>query len=124
MEYVPSGRAKGVVILEEESLGAGVLYDYWTYNAVQVHVYAPALRVLFAPHVLREIFEYPFLTCNLNLVMAVTPGDQKGSLAVSSWLGFKETYRIRDGWKVGVDMVMKELRREDCRFLTQDVKSA
>lgn len=124
MEYCPSGRAKGVVILEAESISAGVLYDYWSFNAVQVHIYAPSLKALFAPASLEQIFQYPFLTCGRGILMAVTPADQKGSLAISAWLGFKETHRVQDGWKVGIDMVIKELRREDCRFIPQDVKSA
>lgn len=57
------------------------------------------------------------------MLVTATPANQKGSLAVSGWLGFYEIFRIRDGWDTGVDMVLKELRREDCRFIQQDVKS-
>lgn len=124
MGYNPSRCVKGIAVLEEKSLGACVLYDYWTVNSVQVHVFAPSLKVLFDAGTLREIFRYPFEIAGRRLLVAVTPADQKGSLAVSSWLGFREKYRIHDGWAVGVDMVLKELRREDCRFLAQDVKSA
>ncbi len=124
MGYNPSRHVKGISILEEKSLGACVLYDYWTPNSVQVHVCAPSLSALFNVGTLREIFRYPFILANRALCVAVTPSDQKGSLAVSSWLGFKEKYRIRDGWSPGVDMVLKELRREDCRFLQHAVKSA
>lgn len=115
---------RGVAILEAQSLGACVLYDHWTPAAVQVHVCAPSLKALFNEIYLQEIFAFPFITGNRGVLVSVTPADQKGSLAVSSWLGFKEKYRIRDGWAVGVDMILKELRREDCRFIQQDVKSA
>lgn len=124
MGYNPSRCVKGISILEEKSLGACVLYDYWTVNSVQVHVFAPSLKTLFNAKSLHEIFTYPFVTAGKGILVAVTPADQKGSIAVSSWLGFKEKYRIRDGWAVGTDMILKELRREDCRFLQQDVKSA
>lgn len=122
MGYNPSRCCKGIAILEEKSLGACVLYDYWTINSVQVHVFAPSLKALFNAESLREIFTYPFITARRSVLVGVTPSNQKGSLAVSAWLGFREKYRIRDGWSVGVDMVLKELRREDCRFLSQDVK--
>lgn len=124
MGYTPSRCVKGVAVLEEESLGACVLYDYWSPNAVQVHVYTTSLGVLFHKPVLREIFRYPFEQCGRSILVAMTPADQKGSLAVSSWLGFKEKYRIRDGWTRGVDIIFKELRREDCKFLARAVESA
>lgn len=122
--YHPSRCVRGVALLAEESLSACILYDHWSVTAVQVHVYATSLKALFDPTYLREIFTFPFVTGNRKVLVSVTPADQKGSLAVSAWLGFKEKYRIRDGWAEGVDMVLKELRREDCRFLMQDVKSA
>lgn len=124
MGYCPTRNAKGIAFLEEKSIGACVLFDYWTLNSAQVHVFAPSLKHLFSPVFLREIFSFPFVTGRLGLLVAVTPADQKGSLAVSSWLGFKQTYRVKDGWAAGIDMVVKELRREDCRFLPKSVKSA
>jgi len=124
MGYHPSRCVKGITILEKESVGACVLYDYWTPNSVQVHVYAPSLKTLFDAATLQEIFRYPFVSANRAVLVAATPADQKGSLAVSSWLGFREKYRIRDGWSTGVDIILKELRREDCRFLQQAVKLA
>lgn len=123
MGYCPSRRAKGIIFLEKESIGSCVLYDHWTLNSVQVHVYAPSLKALFDAGFLREIFTFPFVTGGRNLLVACTPADQRGSLAVSSWLGFKEKYRIKDGWGLGIDMVLKELRREDCRFLAKSVES-
>lgn len=125
MSYCPGARAKGIIAGANGGfIEAAVLYDHWTLNAVQVHVYAPVLKTLFSKPFLHAMFSYPFVQCNRGLLVAVTPADQKGSLAVSGWLGFKEKYRIRDGWKLGVDMVLRELRREDCRFILQDVKSA
>lgn len=123
MQYCPSSDVKG--ILHTNGFGmAAVLYDTWTWTGVQVHVYAPDLRLLFHPKFLREIFRYPFVDGGKKVLIAVTPAHQKGSLAVSGWLGFKEKYRIKDGWSNGIDMVLKELRREDCRFILQDVKCA
>lgn len=124
MGYSPSKRAKGIVILEAESIGACVLFDHWTIASVQVHVYGPSLKALFSPAFLREIFAFPFVTGGRSVLVAVTPAHQHGSLAVSSWLGFREVTRIKDGWDIGIDMVVKQLRREDCRFLPAQVLSA
>jgi len=124
MGYHPSGCVKGVAFLEAQSVSACVLFDHWTPHAVQVHVYAPSLGALFSPVYLRELFHYAFVSAGRGLLVAVTPANQKGSLAVSAWLGFKETYRIKEGWAQGVDMVVKELRIADCRYLRQAVQLA
>lgn len=122
MSYCPTRNVKSVASVSD-GIDACVLFDFWTMNAVQVHVYAPSMKALFDKAFLREIFTFPFVTADRAILYSVTPADQKGSLAVSAWLGFREKYRQKDGWAPGIDMVLKELRREDCRFLAQDVKS-
>jgi hypothetical protein len=97
--------------------GATIIYDGWTPNSVQVHVYSESPKFLFDPTFVREFFRYPFDQCGKSLVYTVTPGNAEGSLAVSKALGFREMYRIKDGWQPGVDMVLKEMRREECRYL-------
>lgn len=121
MGYSPSRSAKGVAFLASESISALCLYDHWTHSAVQVHVYASDLRDLFNLDYLHEIFRYPFETGNCQVLVSATPADHKASLAVSAWLGFKEILQIADGWKPGVPMVVKQLRREDCRFWPEKV---
>lgn len=97
--------------------GAMVIYDGWTPNSVQVHVYSRDPASLLRPDFIREIFHYPFVQANRRLLVSVTPAHAESSLALSRALGFKETYRIRDGWAESIDMVVKEMRREECRYL-------
>lgn len=94
-----------------------VLYDGWTPNAVQVHIYSERTKDIFDKMFWKEAFGYAFGQCGKELIYAVTPGDSESSLAVSRALGFKEVYRMRDGWSSGVDMVLKEMRKEDCRWI-------
>lgn len=117
--YSPSKKCKGIVNEIDGEIGAMILYDFWTYTSVQVHIYAPKLNAFVDPKFLKEVFHYPFITCDRKLLVAVTPEESKGSLAVSKWLGFKETYRMKDGWCDGEDMIVKELKRVDCRWLLQ-----
>lgn len=97
--------------------GATVIFDGWTPNSVQMHVYSSGPKSLFDPTFVIEVFRYAFEQCGKSLVYTVTPGDAEGSLAVSGAMGFRETHRIKDGWSDGVDMVIKEMRRGDCRYL-------
>jgi hypothetical protein len=119
--YHPSRMVKAVVNEVEGEIAAMVLFDYWTHSAVQAHIYAPKLRHFVEPTFLNELFSYAFITCGKKLIFSVTPSDCAGSLAISSWLGFKETSRIKDGWDEGVDMVIKQIRYDECRWLQQKV---
>lgn len=119
LSYVPTNSVRSVALADEKAVYAAVLYDHWTYNSVNVHVYSQGPAHLFNKEFVREIFKYPFEDSGRGVLLAVTPGDAKESLAVSRVLGFKEVYRIRDGWKVGIDMVIKEMRKDQCRYLAK-----
>lgn len=99
-----SGRIRGVVA-----------YDNWTENAVQLHMAVdfPAVwRSLIRPG-----FSYAFEECRKGLLIGVIAADNPRSLKMTKRLGFRETYRIQDGWAAGVDLIVHELRRADCRWL-------
>jgi hypothetical protein len=97
--------------------GAMVLYDSWTPNACQVHVYSRGPHHLLNRKFLTEVFTYGFIQCDKGKLFTVTPAHATESLKVSDALGFRESYRQIDGWAKGVDMVYKEMLREDCRYL-------
>lgn len=117
LPYTATSQTKGVLNVTEDKIGAAILYDGWTPNAVHVHVYSAGPAFLFSPDYLSEIFTYGFVQCGKGKLFTVTPSSETASLAVSRYLGFTETYRMQDGWAVGVDMVIKEMKRENCRFL-------
>jgi L-amino acid N-acyltransferase YncA len=112
--YDPSWNCKGIVF---DDLRAGCLYDHWTPNSANVHIYSRSARDLLSYLFVREIFSYPFEKAGLNLLLAITPSDNEASLAFSKALGFREVYRVRDGWRVGVDLVMKEMTKAECQWL-------
>jgi hypothetical protein len=98
-------------------------YDGWTGNAVSMHVAIDnpaALRHLLVPG-----FRIPFVEFRKGVALAMVLSTNARSLKLVPRLGFAETHRIRDGWAVGVDLVMFEMRREDCRWLDhRDEKEA
>lgn len=111
--YDPSVGCKGIVF---DDLRAGCLYDHWTPNSANVHIYSQSPKALLSYFFVREIFRYPFEQAGVGLLIAITPADNEGSLAFSKAVGFREVYRIRNGWKPDVDLVVKELTREECRY--------
>src|SRR5882724_3509641 len=89
------------VLIENEvgGVGAMAIYDRWTYSAVEMHAYSASPKYVFNPAFCRAMFEYPFVEQNKMLAFAVTPCDNTASIALARFLGFREVYRIRDGWK-------------------------
>lgn len=92
-------------------------FDGWTGNSVVMSVALdnPAsLRSL-----IRPAFDYAFNQANRGVALATVKGSNKRSLRLCNRVGLREVYRVRDGVAVGEDLVIFEMRREDCRWINQ-----
>jgi RimJ/RimL family protein N-acetyltransferase len=97
-------------------------FDGWTPNSVTMHVAldSPAcLRSL-----LPEIFDYAFRQAGKGLALGIIPAGNERSVNLAKRVGFREAYRVRDGWSVGEDLIVLEMRREECRWIPQARKAA
>lgn len=113
LSYIPSLNAHGITCRADEGEHlATLLFDFWTINAVQMHVWIPKAKALEGGLLVREAFDYVKKT-GRGLVIGVTPGDNTASLRFQHALGFVERYRIKDGWAKGIDMCISEKRLED-----------
>lgn len=97
-----------------------VAYDGWLPNACAMHV--AISEPIAVRRLLRPAFGIPFLECKLGIVLAWVLGTNERSLHLVRHLGFKETHRIRDGWEKGVDLVLFEMRRENCKWIPQEAR--
>jgi hypothetical protein len=112
----PRARAIKAVDASGRIRGA-VAYDCWTENAVQAHMAVDtpvAWRAL-----LRPAFSYPFEEAGKGLLLGIIPAGNARSVALTQRLGFREAYRVRDGWAVGEDLVVFEMRRHECKWLKE-----
>lgn len=117
VSYSPSVNFKAIKLEIDDIIWAIVGYDHWTPNAVQMHSWInPNIKRLNKGFI-RECLRYPFEIGKRGLVIGVTPGDNAPALEFNRRIGFKEVYRIKDGWALGTDMVIQELRREACRWI-------
>ena len=95
-------------------------YDNWTLNAVQMHM------AFETPAALRAIipagFKYPF--SSRGVILGIIPSHNERSCELTRRLGFKEVYRIQDGWAKGDDMIVFQMRREECRYLEAEKEAA
>lgn len=119
--YSASNDARGVVYKTvSASIAAMALYDHWTPNSVNVHIYSQNPKYLFDKEFTHAIFHYPFEQCQKGLLIGMTPSSHEASLAVSRYLGFREVYRLKDAWEPGVDIIIKEMRKTECHWLRQE----
>jgi hypothetical protein len=92
-------------------------YGNWTLNSVMLHI------AVDNPACLREIlkwcFVYPFEECNRGVALATVRAKNKRSLSLCNKVGMREVYRVKDGIAVGEDMIIFQMRREECRWLSR-----
>lgn len=116
---VPGPAFRAIEAVDEAGKIHGqVGYDGWTPNAVCMHValeHPAALR-----HLLRPGFGIPFCELGREVALACVLSTNARSLALVPRLGFRFAYRVRDGWRRGVDLVWFEMRREDCRYVKEE----
>lgn len=90
-------------------------YDYWTETSVQMHVVLERPSV--ALTLLRPAFDFAFNHCGKRLAIGLVSSENESALRFDKGIGFRETYRVRDAVRMGVDMVLLEMRRDECRWL-------
>jgi RimJ/RimL family protein N-acetyltransferase len=71
---------------------------------------------LFSRALIREAFEYPFLVCGCEAVLALIDSHNDKSLDLTRRIGFSEIARIPHGGHEG-DLIAKQMLRADCRWL-------
>lgn len=120
VQYSPSRNFRGIALLRDGVLVAATGYDHWTPNSVQMHVWVPHPKKL-GPAFVRESFRYPFEIGGRGLVVGITPSDNAAALRFNKHIGFREVYRVKDAWSEGVDMVVQEMRKDECRWLRKEV---
>lgn len=107
---------KGIVAYREGEVVAAVALDSWSHNSVSIHIAITAPLVLkngFA----EEVFNYIFNTTGRRVVIGITPADNLAALKFNRHIGLVEVYRIKDGYAQGVDYVVQEIRKENCRYI-------
>lgn len=106
---------KGITAFDEKGLPVAVcVFDSWSYNSCQIHIWienAFVLRSGFAEEVFNFVFD-----SGRTMIIGVTPADNDKALKFIKHMGFEEVYRIKDGYKIGVDYVITEIHKENCRY--------
>ena len=106
----------GIVCYRDDNLVAAVGLESWSHNSVTIHIVIED-PLVFKHRYAEEVFKYIFEDCDRGLVIGVTPANNEKALAFNRHIGLTEIYRIADGYDVGIDYVVQELRKENCRYI-------
>lgn len=105
-------RSEGGVLL------GGSVFENFTGEGGSIAMHAAG----FAPNwvnrdLLWATFDYPFRQLQCTRVFGQVPANNDKALKFNSNLGFKELVRLEGVFPDG-DMILMQMLREDCRFLT------
>ena len=67
-------------------------------------------------------FDYAFRCCDLKVLVNYVSAENADSLRFTKHIGFSEIARVKGGWDGAVDMVLFQLHRDNCRWLTKEVR--
>jgi hypothetical protein len=112
-----SAFTRGIVAIGLDTMPcAVVLLDNWTETAVTAHIAVQNNMALRKLHI--EAFKYVFLDLNKRMMLGIVPSDNAKALKLHAHLGFTEIARIKDGYDIGVDQVVIQMLRKECRYIT------
>lgn len=97
-------------------------FDRWTDNSAEMHVWLAqpsATRALLWP-----AFHYLFEQQNRGVAIGVVAASNARALRMDKHVGFVEVARIKDGKAQGEDLVLLELRKENCKWLKRTTRRA
>jgi len=113
---------QAIAALDSKGIIRGMVgYCNWSGNTVQCHMavdHPIAWRALVYENN-APAFWYPFVQSKRKLILALVHEGNNKSLEMTRHLGFREAHRIRDGVRDGEDLVLFEMRREDCPWLSR-----
>lgn len=121
--YTPGAGFRAIHVEDDYGRVRGMVgFDGWTPSAVWLHVAVDkpgACRGL-----LWAAFDYAFRQCGKQLALANIPACNADALALAERLGFSEVARLQGAWDGTVDLVLLQMRREDCRWLSASTRRA
>lgn len=111
-------QARGIAAVDAAGRIRGmVAYDNWTENSAQCHMATEtpvAWRTLARP-----AFAYPFVQAGRGVLIGIIRARNTPSLRMATHLGFEVLQRLKDAGAVGEDLVVLQMRRQDCRWLKE-----
>ena len=104
--------------LDKDRIAGACLMDNWTKTSCHAHLTLVDSEA--ALHGFPEFMSnYMFNECGLNCVYGMVPANNEKALQITSHIGFVVKSTLEEAFAVGVDYLLLELTRENCRFVDQ-----
>jgi RimJ/RimL family protein N-acetyltransferase len=111
--YVPGPSFKAFEARDKEGAIQGAVgMDFWMGKSAQLHVAFRNAR--YAPSLIGAILRYGFQENGFNALLAFFSVAHKNTLRFVRRLGFQEAGCIKGGGPLGFDLLIMELRPENC----------
>jgi hypothetical protein len=111
----------GIIAERDGKIVGVVMFDNWSYSAAQVHIKIED-PLVFKHGMHYEVCRYVFLHAGREQMIGLVPANNKKALKLDKHFGFKEIFRLEDGYKVGEDMVIMRMTKDECQYLTDEEK--
>jgi hypothetical protein len=110
----------GIVAVDldtNQTIGACIM-DNWTANSVQCHLMMTT-PLLLRHQFLECCFDFMFNSMGVNRVYGLVPANIEKAVKLNTHMGFTVKARLEEAFEVGVDYLLMEMKRENCRFIAQ-----
>lgn len=105
----------GIDLNKNETVAACVM-DNWTNNSVQCH-FMVANKMALRHGFLQECLDYIFNVCDKKYIYGMVPGNNEKAIKLNKHMGFTEKVRLKEAFADGVDYIVMEMKRENCKYL-------
>ena len=102
-------------VMHMEHVAVAVGYNAFIGRTCCMHVVIQRPELL-SRSIVRDAFEYPFVTCNCEAVLALIDSANEAAINFDTKLGFREIARIPNGGP-DADLIVMQMLRGDCRWL-------
>ena len=114
----------GIIAIDDdtgEKLAVCVM-DNWTHNSVQCHIAVPKVMVL-RHNFLECCCDFIFNEVGLSKMYGQVPSNRPKAVKFNEHMGFTEKFRLEEAHAKGVDYIIMEMTKENCKYL-QEFKEA
>jgi hypothetical protein len=118
-ECVHCADSAGMVAYRHGKIACAVAFDHWSHNSVHIHTAFEDL-LCFKHGWPEAVFGYIFNQCDKGVIMGVTPACNMKAIHFNKHIGFVEIFRVKDGYEEGIDFVVTEYRKENCKYIRKE----
>lgn len=108
---------RGLGLVRDGEMVAGVLYKDFTGGSVWMHVAAqPGARWMTRDY-LRYCFAYPFNEMKVNQILGWVEADNADARRFNEHLGFKAQHTLQGAGRNAADVIIYAMTRKECRYV-------